>query len=321
MRYGPVIALVSLAASAFAADPATLVATGRTDTQIHVHWDANGKTSFTLDYLGPEHFGGDPGCNDFPLHTNIFVTSSSTVVINGLTPSTRYQIHVHAIGPEETGRTNILIVRTRAAGLGFESLVPGSPEYTNCGGHAARDRAVDLDRDFKADHTAFHPSTGLWYVRRSSDTSVTTLGYGGAGYTPVPGDYEGDDRTDVAVYHPPSGLWFIRASSTGTDSTAGFGGAGYQPVRGDFDGDVKTDLAVFHDATGLWFVRSSFTGTVQTIGYGASGYVPVEEDYDGDGITDFAVYHEPTGLWFSRSSATTTTTTVGFGGPGFNAVN
>ena len=181
-------------------------------------------------------------------------------------------------------------------------------------------KLADFDGDRQTDLAAFQSSSGLWFIKQSSTGTTTSLGYGGAGYVPVPADYDGDGKADIAVYHPPTGLWFIRSSSTGTDSVTGFGGSGYAPVRGDFDGDGKADLAVFHDATGLWFIKYSSTGAVVTVGYGGTGYIPVPGDYDGDGKTDIAVYHPPTGLWFIRNSSTLATTTVGFGGTGYTPV-
>jgi plastocyanin len=309
------------AAPASAADPNNLIATGRTDTTLHLQWDGNGHTSFTVDYLDPSYFGGNtPTCNDFPPHNNIFETTAQQVIISNLTAFTWYHIHVHALDDLAAGGTNIIIIRTRTAGAGFESISPGSPDYINCGGPVPRDRAIDFDGDLKSDHTVFHPSTGLWYIRNSNGGAVTTLAYGGAAYTPVPGDYDGDNKTDVAVYHPSSGLWFVRSSGTGATSTTAFGGVEYKPVRGDFGGDGKTDLALFHPSTGLWFIKSSATGTVTTVAFGGAGYTPAPGDYDGDAETDLAVYHEPSGLWTVRSTLTGTDTTTGFGGPGYKPV-
>lgn len=142
MRY--TVALISLlltATPAFASGPSNLVATGRTDTKLYVQWQANGNPMFTLDYLGPEYFGGaQPTCNDFPMHNNIFETTSDVEVIENLLPDTWYHIHVHAIDPvshmtlDGEGSTNVIIVKTGPAGSGFEALGPGSPNYIICGG-------------------------------------------------------------------------------------------------------------------------------------------------------------------------------------------
>lgn len=117
-----------------ASDPSNLVAIGRSDTQVHVQWAANGNTFFTLDYLGAAYYGStQPTCNgNVPNHNNIFETNSNQVTISGLQPFTWYYLHVHAIGPGEGGSTNGIVVRTRAAGSGFEPLSPGSPDYFIC---------------------------------------------------------------------------------------------------------------------------------------------------------------------------------------------
>jgi hypothetical protein len=142
MRYA--VALISLlltATAALASGPSNLIATGRTDTKLYVQWQGNGSLMFTLDYLGPESFGGlQPTCNDFPEHSNIFETTSDVEVIENLLPDTWYHIHVHAIDPvshmtlDSEGSTNVMIVKTGPAGSGFEALVQGSPNYIICGG-------------------------------------------------------------------------------------------------------------------------------------------------------------------------------------------
>ena len=38
-------------------------------------------------------------------------------------------------------------------------------------------------------------------------------GWGGPGFKPVPGDYDGDGKTDVAIYDTTGGAWWIIPSS------------------------------------------------------------------------------------------------------------
>jgi len=161
----------------------------------------------------------------------------------------------------------------------------------------------DFDGDHQADVAVYHSSSGLWFVRQSSDGSDQVTGYGGSNYVPVPGDYDGDMRRDTAVYHPSSGLWYIKQSSDGTDWYMAYGGADYMPVPGDYDGDGITDIAVYHALSGLWYYHQSSDGQNQYMGFGGSAYSPVPEDYDGDGKTDIAVYHAASGLWFIYQSS------------------
>jgi hypothetical protein len=216
-----------------------------------------------------------------------------------------------------SSETGIFFLNASAVGA-TTSVVPSAA--LNVLNGVALGRVREIDGDGKSDLTVFHPSTGLWYARQSSNLSRFSIQFGGPGYIPVAYDYDEDGKSDIAVYHPPSGLWFVRQSSTGTTVTTGFGGDGYQPVPGDFDRDGKADLAVFHESTGLWFVLQSSTGTSFSFAFGGSGAVPMQADYDGDAQTDFAVYYPASGLWFIRSSLTGTTSSVGFGGTGYAPV-
>jgi hypothetical protein len=139
MKYAVAVVALLTATPALAAAPSNLVATARTDTKLYVQWQGNNNPMFTLDYLGPEVFGSAvPTCNDFPMHSNVHVTTSDVEIIENLLPDTWYHIHVHAIDPNTQmvleGSTNVIIVKTRPAGSGFEALTPQSPNYTICGG-------------------------------------------------------------------------------------------------------------------------------------------------------------------------------------------
>src|SRR6185436_3293495 len=95
-----------------------------------------------------------------------------------------------------------------------------------------------FDTDARADVAIYRPSTGHWFVGRSSDSGLTTVRLGSPGDVPVPGDYDGDGRGDLAVFSTASGVWRILRSSDGGLSTIGFGAPrlGDKPLPADYDG-------------------------------------------------------------------------------------
>jgi len=140
-----------------------------------------------------------------------------------------------------------------AKGLAFVNvIVPKLP------GH------FDTDADRKNDLGIYRD--GSWYILRSSDGGMTTVGWGGlAQDIPVPADYDGDGKVDIAIYR--DGNWFIRRSSDGGMATVGWGGLAQDiVVPGDYDGDRKADVAVYRNGT--WFIRRSSDGGMMTLGFG-----------------------------------------------------
>ena len=80
-------------------------------------------------------------------------------------------------------------------------------------------------------------SNGQSWIPRSSDNYASYIyraGWGGAGYTAVPGDFDGDGKTDLAVYGTGNGNWWILKSGDGYASyiyRPGWGGAGQATPR------------------------------------------------------------------------------------------
>jgi hypothetical protein len=97
---------------------------------------------------------------------------------------------------------------------------------------------------------------GTWFILRSSDGGVTSVGWGIAEDVPVPADYDGDGKADIAVYR--DGIWFIFRSSDGAPLSVRWGGLPQDiPVPGDFDGDGIADVAIYRDGMWVYFPSSN----------------------------------------------------------------
>jgi cytochrome c peroxidase len=170
-----------------------------------------------------------------------------------------------------------------------------------------RAKHADFDGDGRTDVSVFRPSTGNWYVLRSSDNNLSATNFGIGTDTIAPEDFDGDGKTDIAVFR--SGVWYVLRSRDGFTGIQ-FGQTGDIPQPGDFDGDGKADAAVFRPSNGTWYIQQSRDG-FRAVQFGLGTDKPIAADYDGDGKTDAAVYRN--GFWYLLQS------TAGFSAAQFGA--
>jgi subtilisin-like proprotein convertase family protein len=174
---------------------------------------------------------------------------------------------------------------------------------------------ADFDGDLKADIGVFR--NGVWYVVRSSTSTIEINSWGSAGDLPVPADYNSDGKAELAVFRSSSGTWWI-LNPNGTYSSTAFGTVGDLPTPGDYDGDGKTDISVYRSGAaagvqGTWWILNSSDGNATPFPFGVQGDVPVQADYDGDGRDNIALYRPSTGVWYRSTNAATNYDAVQWG--------
>lgn len=161
--------------------------------------------------------------------------------------------------------------------------------------------AFDFDGDRRADIGVYRPSTGVWYLARST-AGFYGMQFGQPGDKPIAADYDGDGRADLAVYR--NGVWFRFLSTSNTFDGIGFGLPTDIPAPADMDGDGKADVIVFRPSDGRWYMSLSANGAFNVVQFGQSGDVPMPGDFDGDGKADISVFRSGTGVWYRIYSST-----------------
>jgi glucose/arabinose dehydrogenase len=157
----------------------------------------------------------------------------------------------------------------------------------------------------------FDPSTATWYLRNSISPGGPDAGqfaYGGPGWVPLKGDWNGDRKDTIGVFDPSNATWYLKDTNTaGAPDVVPFayGGPGWIPVAGDWDGNGTDTVGVFDPATATWYVKNSNAPGAPDFtpfAYGGPGWIPLVGDWDGDGKDGIGVFNPATATFYLRNS-------------------
>ena len=171
----------------------------------------------------------------------------------------------------------------------------------------------DFDGDLRSDLSVFRPSTGQWWIARSTQ-GLAVQQWGISTDKLTPADYDGDGKTDLAIWRPGapfSAAFWILQSSNNTVRIEQFGQTNDDStVVGDWDGDGKADPAVYRNAAvasqSYFYYRGSLNnpgGSVTYLPWGTIGDKPARGDFDGDGKQDAAVFRQTNVVWYVLQSS------------------
>ncbi|MGC2236949.1 MAG: FG-GAP-like repeat-containing protein [Pyrinomonadaceae bacterium] len=176
------------------------------------------------------------------------------------------------------GKADLAIYRGGAQGVFYYRASMGNPSgnITVIPWGITDDKPVagDYDGDGRTDAAVYRPSSGVWYVRKSSDGQMLANAFGLAGDTLVPADYDADGKTDLAVYR--GGVWYIWRSSQGI-TIFQYGLSSDTPAPADYDGDGRADAAIYRD--GAWWILKTQSGATEITNFGISGDKPIPAAY------------------------------------------
>ncbi len=206
--------------------------------------------------------------------------------------------------------------RIRVREAGFVDPMGSTANFTIGTVFTASPTLFDYDGDGKSDLSVFRPSSGVWYVQNSSNSSFAINQFGSNGDLSVPADFDGDGKTDIAIYRPSNGLWYWVNSATGTVGGNQFGTGGDMAIPGDYDGDGKADITIFRPSTGTWWTYRSSDNGVSATAFGTNGDRPTQGDFDGDNKADLAVFRSSNSSWYRLNSSTGAFIVVNFGAAG-----
>jgi hypothetical protein len=173
-----------------------------------------------------------------------------------------------------------------------------------CNGPCAPPKPVraDFDGDGRTDVSIFRPSSGVWWLNRSTD-GIGAVKWGLNGDLPFSADYSGDTKADFGIFrgkanHNDVDFWILKSPSFSYNAYS-WGLPGDVPFSGDYNNDGQADIAVYRGSENAWYLSIlGSPGEQRAFSFGLPGDIPLAGDFNGNGTTDLAVYRPSEGRWY-----------------------
>lgn len=163
----------------------------------------------------------------------------------------------------------------------------------------------------------YQPDASLFHLKESFTPGLSDIyfafGPGGAGWTPLSGDWNGDGIDTIGFYQPDISLFHLKDTFTpgASDQYFAFGPggfAGWIPIAGDWNGDGIDTIGLYQPDISLFHLKDSFTPGASdqyfAFGPGGAGWIPLAGDWNGDGIDTIGLYQPDISLFHLKDSFT-----------------
>jgi hypothetical protein len=152
-----------------------------------------------------------------------------------------------------------------------------------------------------SDFGYYNPTTATFHVAPplGGNKVIDVTNFGGPGWVPTDGDYDGNGKVDIGLYNAAAGVFVVFPSGGAKKIVmSGLGGPGAQPLSGDFFGDGKTDFGYYNPVTATFYVAPEGANkAIKLTNFGGPGWVATSGDYDGDGKTGIGLYNAAAGTF------------------------
>jgi hypothetical protein len=228
--------------------------------------------------------------------TNYRATSPGSVVFNPGDASKTFPITLLSTAPNRGTLTiNLALTSISLPGAQF-----GAPQTATVFVTSSKAQTIGI----------FDPSSATWYLRLQNSAGAPNIGpfgFGGAGWRPLSGDWNGDGVASIGVVDPNNTFYLRNENSPGSADAGTFqyGAPGWTPFSGNWLGNGRSGIGVFDGSTGTWYVRSTATPGAPDLGvfpFGAPGWIPVVGDWTGTGHDGIGVVDPTTNTWYLRST-------------------